>query len=94
MASPCNELMSYCDGINEEMVELYEECTDLNFQPYTYTENNDYFVGDEADPDNNFFNRLQVDSHSISTTNLDASVCLQNLTNFCPYALISTPNVP
>ena len=22
------------------------------------------------------------------------SVCLQNLTNFCPYALISTPNVP
>ena len=45
------------------MVELYEECTDLNFQPYTYTENNEYFVGDEADPDNNFFNRLQVDSH-------------------------------
>ena len=35
---------------------------------------------------------------SISATNLDAcvcvSVCLQNLTNFCPYALISTPNVP
>ena len=32
----------------------------------------------------------------ISTTNLDACVCmcLQNLTNFCPYALISTPNVP
>ena len=34
----------------------------------------------------------------ISTTNLAACVCVcvcvQNLTNFCPYALISTPNVP
>ena len=29
----------------------------------------------------------------ISTTNLAACVCA-NLTNFCPYALISTPNVP
>ena len=32
----------------------------------------------------------------ISTTNLAARVyvCVQNLTNLCPYALISTPNVP
>ena len=34
----------------------------------------------------------------IYTTKIDAcvcvSVCVQNLTNFCPYALISTPNVP
>ena len=50
-------------GINEEIVELYEECTDVNFQPSKYTENNDYFSGDEADPDNDLFNRLQVDSH-------------------------------
>ena len=37
---------------------------------------------------------------SILTTNLAAVVCVcvcvsvQNLTNFCPHALISTPNVP
>ena len=31
---------------------------------------------------------------AISTTNLAACVCAQNVTNFCPYALISTPNVP
>ena len=33
---------------------------------------------------------------SISTTNLAACVCVcvQNLTNFCPHAHISTPNVP
>ena len=30
----------------------------------------------------------------ISTTNLAACVSVQNLTNFCPSALISTPNVP
>ena len=50
MASPCNELMTTCDGINEEMVELYEECTDLNFQPYgpMYTENNDYLTNDDS----------------------------------------------
>ena len=30
----------------------------------------------------------------ISTTNLAACVCPQNLTNFCPYAFISSPNVP
>ena len=32
--------------------------------------------------------------YGISTTNLAACVCVQNLTNFCPHALISTPNVP
>ena len=30
----------------------------------------------------------------ISTTNLAACVCPQNLTNFWPYAFISSPNVP
>ena len=35
----------------------------------------------------------------ILTTKIDHGltrlcVCVQNLTNFCPYALISTPNVP
>ena len=44
------------------MVELYEECTDLNFQPFIYTENNEYSLGDNADPDVNFYNRLQVDN--------------------------------
>ena len=35
-------------------------------------------------------------SSVISTTNLAACVCVcvQNLTNFCPHAFISSPNVP
>ena len=36
-------------------------------------------------------NKLHV---LILTTNLAACVCAQNLTNFCPHALISNPNVP
>ena len=42
------------------MVELYEECTDLSFQPFNYTDNNEYFLGDNADPDINFYNRSIV----------------------------------
>ena len=57
-----DELIYHCFGIDDDMVELYEECTDLNFQPFNYTENNEYFLGDNADQDINFYNRLQVDS--------------------------------
>ena len=36
-----------------------------------------------------------VDNKRVTlTTNLAACVSVQNLTNFCPAALISTPNVP
>ena len=37
-----------------------------------------------------------MSSHGILTTNLAAVVCVcaQNLTNFCPHAFISNPNVP
>ena len=41
---------------------------------------------------------MYIAKRVIITTNLAAcvcvSVCVQNLTNFCPNALISTPNVP
>ena len=39
---------------------------------------------------------LDLSTYCISTTNLAACVCVcpQNLTNFCPYAFISSPNVP
>ena len=38
----------------------------------------------------------EVTKSLISTTNLAACVCVcaQNLTNFCPHAFISNPNVP
>ena len=34
------------------------------------------------------------DGASILLKETRACVCVQNWTNFCPYALISTPNVP
>ena len=30
----------------------------------------------------------------LKTVTVTSGVCVQNLTNFCPYALILTPNVP
>ena len=36
---------------------------------------------------------FEINLLCILTTNLAACVGVQNLTNFCPHALISTPNV-
>ena len=43
-----------------------------------------------------FNNNNNNNNNNIYTTKGDACVCVcvQNRTNFCPYALISTPNVP
>ena len=43
---------------------LYLSRTDLNFDPFTYTCTDDkqYFLSDEVDPDNNFYSKLTVDS--------------------------------
>ena len=38
-----DELIYQAFGIDDDIVELYEECTGLNFQPFNYTENNEYF---------------------------------------------------
>ena len=51
------------------------------------------------DSDGNVFEDIwQTDKliyfSSILTTNLAVFVCAQNFTNFSPYALISSPNVP
>ena len=43
---------------------LQDNCTDLNFDPFTYTCTDDkqYFLSDKVDPDNNFYSKLTVDS--------------------------------
>ena len=37
-------------------------CSDLNFDPFTYTCTDDkqYFLSDKVDPDNNFYSKLTV----------------------------------
>ena len=43
---------------------LQDNCTDLNFDPFTNTCTDDkqYFLSDKVDPDNNFYSKLTVDS--------------------------------
>ena len=43
---------------------LQDNCSDLNFDPFTYTCTDDkqYFLSDKIDPDNNFYSKLTVDS--------------------------------
>ena len=43
---------------------LQDNCSDLNFDPFTYTCTDDkqYFLSDKIDPDNNVYSKLTVDS--------------------------------
>ena len=70
-----DELIYQCFGIEDDMVELYKECTDLSFQLFNYTENNEYFICDNADPDINFYNRLQVDSDYYTDDQFNRKPC-------------------
>ena len=42
------------------MVEWYETCKHLNYSPFLYTDNNGYYRNENLDPDNNFYNILNV----------------------------------
>ena len=37
-------------------------CSDLNYEPFKYIENNNYFMCDGIDPDSNIHNKISVDS--------------------------------
>ena len=47
---------------------LQDNCTYLNFDPFTYTCNDDkqYFLSDNVDPDNNVYSKLTVDTFYIT----------------------------
>ena len=40
--------------IDGDLVDLYDNSSNLNFEPFTLTDNKDYFITDKADPDDNF----------------------------------------
>ena len=50
-------------GINDNVADLYN-CSSLNFEPFTFTDNKGYFITDNADPDDNFY------KHIMSTNSL------------------------
>ena len=49
-------------GIDDNLAGLYDNCSSLNFEPFTFTNNNGYFITDNADPDDNLYKHMSTNS--------------------------------
>ena len=49
-------------GIDDNLIDLFDNCSDLNYEPFKHAVSKDYFVTDNIDPDNNLHNTLSVSS--------------------------------
>ena len=43
-------------GIDDNLADLYDNCSSLNFEPFTFTNNKGYFITDNAD--DNFYKHV------------------------------------
>ncbi len=59
-------------NINESLYEKYEKCTYLNFKPFKYNDCNNNNEHD-LDPENNFFNNLNVNSQYYTDDQFNAN---------------------
>ena len=48
--------------IDDNLIDLYDNCSGLNYEPFKCSETNEYFTTDKIDPDNNVHNKLDVSS--------------------------------
>ena len=46
-------------GTDDNLADLYDNCTSLNFR---FTDNTEYFLSDKADPDDNLYKHLSMKS--------------------------------
>ena len=49
-------------GIDDNLADLYDNCSSLNFEPFTFTNNKGYFNTDNADPDDDFYKHMSTNS--------------------------------
>ena len=49
-------------SIDDNLIDLYDNCSGLNYEPFKCSETNEYFTTDKIDPDNNVHNKLDVSS--------------------------------
>ena len=56
------ELCFNMSGVDDNLIELYEQCAQLKYVPFNYSDKNDYTINGSIDPDNNLHNRVNVDS--------------------------------
>ena len=57
-----DELNDLSLGIKDNVADLYDNCSSLNFEPFRFTDNKGYFNTDKADPDNNCYQHLSTNS--------------------------------
>ena len=49
-------------GIGNNLIDLFDNCSNLNYEPFNYAESKEYFMTEMIDPDNNLHNNLSVSS--------------------------------
>ena len=47
-------------GIDDNLADLYDNCSSLNFEPFTFTDNKAYFITGNVDPDENCCNHVST----------------------------------
>ena len=66
------------------LAEIYDNCTSLNFKPFRFTDNKEYFLTDKADPDDNLYKHLSMNSLFYTEEQFKHNfvVSTEGLTNF------------
>ena len=57
-----DELNDLSLGIEDNVADLYDNCSNLNFEPFKFNDNKGYFNTDKADPDNNFYQDMSTNN--------------------------------
>ena len=55
-----DELHYLSVGIDDNIIDVYDNCSGLNYEPFKCSETKEYFTTDKIDPDNNVHNKLDV----------------------------------
>ena len=62
--TPVIDIANISTILDNDLTDLLDVpvCSDLNYEPFKYIENNNYFMCDGIDPDSNIHNKISVDS--------------------------------
>ena len=61
--TPVIDIANLSTILDNELTDVLDVpvCSDLNYEPFKYIENNNYFMCDGIDPDSNIHNKISVD---------------------------------
>ena len=57
-----DELNDLLLGTDDNITDLYDNCSSLNFGPFRLTDSKKYFLTDESDPVVNFYKHLSMNN--------------------------------